>query len=401
MKLVEQHIIKRSDKRFKAIDLACFKSKNLYNAGLYIIKQNFIKEAKWLRYATVDKLFKESNNVDYRAISNNSSQQTLRLLDQNLKSYFASIKAWKRDNKKFLGCPKFPKYLDKRYGRFQLVYTYNQIGFKDNYITFPKMEGIPQLRTKCKKEDIKQVRFIPKNKQYVIEVVYEIEDHKPKELPGKMGVDIGLNNLATISSKDLSCQILINGKPLKSINQYYNKKLSKLKSELKKNHGRKKSNKISSLTLKRNNKVKDYMHKASKIIVDIALENDIGTIVVGKNENWKQEINIGKKNNQSFVSIPHTTLLNMIRHKSEKAGLTFIEREESYTSKISSFDLEPICKQENYLGKRVKRGLFRTSSGKLINADVNGAFNILRKEFGDAVMPTNIGLGLNPLKINI
>ena len=153
-----------------------------------------------------------------------------------------------------------------------------------------------------------------------------------------------------------------------------------------------------SLTRKRNNKVKDYLHKASKKIIDICIEDNITTLVVGQNDGWKQEVNIGKRNNQNFVYIPFDNFISMLKYKSERQGLRFIVINESHTSKCSSYDLEKVCHHDNYVGKRVKRGLFKTREGILLNADINGSYNIMRKVKGDAVMPPYTGFGYNPVK---
>lgn len=194
---------------------------------------------------------------------------------------------------------------------------------------------------------------------------------------------------------------IINGKKLKSINQYYNKKKAYIQQELEKRNGKKKSKRLSRLNLKRNNKVKDYMHKASKRIVEECISQNITTVVVGHNDGWKQEVDLGKKNNQNFVNIPFDTFISMLKYKSERQGLRFIVVNESHTSKCSSLDLETVEHHEMYTGKRVKRGLFRTHSGILLNADINGAYNIMRKAKGDAFMPPRYRVGYNPVKINI
>ena len=174
--------------------------------------------------------------------------------------------------------------------------------------------------------------------------------------------------------------ILINGKPLKSINQYYNKKLANLKSKLR--NEKKTSKRIKSLTNKRNNKVNDYLHKTSRLITNYLVSNNINTLVVGKNKEWKQDVNIGKKNNQNFVQIPHSRLIDMLLYKCKLRGINVIITEESYTSKCSFLDDEGIKKHKVYKGNRIKRGLFKSSEGVLINADVNGSLNILKKVVG-------------------
>lgn len=404
LKLIERHIITRKHKNYKFLDSMCFKSKNLYNSALYIIKQEFINNGRWIRYNELNKILKETNQFDYRAITNNSAQQILMLLDSNLKSYFQSIKSWKRDNKKFLGCPQFPKYKNKETGRNIFVYTYVQLGYKYNHITFPKLECLLPLKTKIPKEQIKQVRIIPQTSCYIIEVVYEIQEIiKENKNNNWLAIDLGLNNLATCISNNIKNGFIINGKPLKSINQYYNKKKAKLQSQLKKNHNKFISKRIGKLTLKRNNKINDYLHKTSKKIIDKCLENNINNIVIGKNDGWKQEVSIGKRNNQNFVQIPFENFIQKIAYKAKLKGLEVNIINESYTSKCSSLDLESIEKHEQYLGKRIRRGLFKTYEGKLINADVNGALNILRKQVADDVLmePICRGLAHNPIKINL
>jgi putative transposase len=399
MYLVEQHIISVNDKRYKDLDRICFLSKNLYNAALYEIKQEFLRTGKWIRYTSLDRKLKDEDNFDYRAISAASSQQILMSLDKSLKSYFFAIKAWKRDNKKFTGCPKFPKYKHKTKGRNVFPYSYAQFKHRDNYIFFPKKEGLSPLKTNCKEGSVKQVRFVPKPDCYIIEVVYE---SKVKEqLPDNnrvMSIDLGVNNLASIVTNVSKKAILIDGRKLKSINQYYNKKKSKIQQQLKKTNGKENSRRLMSLTRKRNNKVKDYLHKASKEIINICLEDNITTLIVGHNDGWKQNTNLGKRNNQNFVSIPFETFISMLRYKSERQGLRFVEVNESHTSKCSSFDLEPVEHHDPYVGKRVKRGLFKTKDGILLNADINGSYNIMRKVKGDAAMPPYTGFGYNPVK---
>jgi putative transposase len=339
------------------------------------------------------------NNVDFRAISSASSQQILMVLDRNLKSYFSSIKAWKRDNKKFTGCPKFPKYKHKIKGRNIFIYSYAQFKHRGEYIYFPKKEGLQPLKTRCKEGTVKQVRFVPKADCYVIELVYESE--VKEQLPDNnryMSIDLGVNNFASIVTNTSNKAVLIDGKKLKSVNQYYNKKKAKVQSQLKKTNGKENSRRLMNLTRKRNNKVKDYLHKASKEIVGMCLEDNITTLIVGHNDGWKQEVNMSKRNNQNFVSIPFETFISMLRYKSERQGLRFVEINESHTSKCSSLDLEEIKHHDSYVGKRVKRGFFRTKDGILLNADINGAYNIMRKVKGDAAMPPYRGFGYNPVK---
>ena len=231
------------------------------------------------------------------------------------------------------------------------------------------------------KKEIQQVRIIPKNNHIVLEVIYNIDDTEPlTDNKRYASIDTGVNNLVTVGSNVIK-PFIINGKPLKSINQYYNKRVAYLKSKLK--NGKKSSNKIRKITDKRNNKIKDYLHKASTILVNQLVSNDLNTLVIGNNKGWKQNANLGKCVNQNFVQIPHSTFIKMLEYKCKLKGIKTILTEESYTSKCSFLDNEDIKKHLVYKGKRIKRGLFKSSNGTLINADVNGSLNILKKVVGD------------------
>jgi putative transposase len=403
MKLVERHIIKKQDERWKSLDDTCFLSKNLYNSALYFIKKNYEETGKFIRYNDLEREFKTTNQKDYRNLPNNTSQQTLMLVDKNLTSYFKLLRKWKKD-KTSINCPNFPHYKDKIKGRNIVIFTYNQTQVKNGYIKFPKITGINPLKTNV--EFLKQVRIIPQSSCYIIEVVYEKQEKEKITNDNYLTIDLGLNNLMTCYDTKNNKSFIINGHPLKSINQYYNKKKIKIQSNLKKNHNKYTSNKLNNLTLKRNNKISDYLHKSSRFIVNYCVENDISNVVVGYNKEWKQEINLGKRNNQNFVQIPHRLSLNMLSYKTLLDGLTFIENEESYTSKCSALDLEPVMKHEEYKGKRVKRGLFITLTGIKINADLNGALNILRKvipDKGQEIVQTQRyrGQAIWPTKINL
>jgi len=405
MKLVERHIITKNDKRWKSLDDLCLLSKNLYNSALYYIKNKKEETGKFIRYNDLEREFKTTNQKDYRNLPNGSSQQILMLVDKNLISYFKLLRKWKQNKKSLNGCPQFPHYKDKIKGRNIVVFTNSQIRvLKNGYINFPKITNMKHLKTNVKL--LKQVRIIPQSSCYVIEVVYEKQEKEKMINNNYLSIDLGLNNLMTCYDTKNNKSFIINGKPLKSINQYYNKKKVEIQSKLMKNHNKYSSNRLNNLILKRNNKINDYLHKSSRFIVNYCVNNDISTIVVGYNKEWKQNINIGKRNNQNFVQIPHQELIYKINYKSILDGLTFKEHEESYTSKCSALDLEPIMKQKEYKGTRIKRGLFVSSIGIKINADLNGTLNILRKVApdkeqeivqslrcrGQAIWPTKINL---------
>jgi putative transposase len=258
-----------------------------------------------------------------------------------------------------------------------------------------------KLKTKVTK-GLQQVRIVPKGSIYVIEVVYkkEVPDviHEGNRV---MGMDLGLDNFATIVNNIGETPIVISGKGIKSINQYYNKRLAQLKSILKKQNGLDWSKRLERLTLKRNNKVKDFMHKASRYIVNWCLKHHIDTIVIGKNNHWKQEVNLGKRLNQSFVRIPYDVFIRQLQYKGDEEGIKVVLTEESYTSGTSFLDGETPTKENYDKSRRIQRGLFQSNKGTLINADVNGAYQIIKKVSPNAFANGVEGVGLHPVKLNI
>ena len=319
--------------------------------------------------------FVKDKQVDYYALPCKVAQQTIKMVDNNMKSFFKALKA---KNSK----PKLPKYLGKTSGRYMVIYTNQAISkkeLKNGFIVLSKTN----VRIKTKVSDVKQVRVVPHNNYIVVEVLYEAKCKEHISRDKKYcGIDFGLNNLLTCAFQD-ERPIIFNGRPLKSINWQYNKRKSHLQSKLP--NGRKTSNIINNITLKRNNRVSDYLHKITSMFINYAVSKGISDVVVGYNKEWKQGINIGRVNNQNFVCIPYYKLLNMLTYKCELHGISLTVTEESYTSKCSFLDSEPLCKHDSYCGRRIHRGLFKSSSGKLINADVNGALNILRKVIGNYI----------------
>ena len=409
---VLQIIVKKNDKIWKEIDNLCFKSKNLYNKGLYEVRQYFFNNNKYLNYFSLEKLMKDNNDTDYRNLPIKSSQQTLKLLDQNFKSFFNANKDYKVNPNKYLGKPKLPKYLDKD-GRYIMKYTYqgiSKVGLKNGYINPSKTNlyfNISKFKNIINEDSLCEVRLIPRSFYYIVEIVYDIKT-LDKKIDNKRyaSIDLGISNLCTISSNISTQSTIINGRALKSINQYYNKQKSHYQQKLKKINDKYSSKRLERLTLKRNNKVKNYLHKTSLYITNFLVSQNINTIIIGNNKNWKQNVNIGKRNNQNFINIPHTTLINMITYKCEKMGINVVVSNESYTSKCSFLDNEKICKHSNYVGKRIYRGLFKSSKDYLINADVNGSLNILRKvvpnAFVDIIKEKGIeGFVVNPVIINV
>lgn len=388
MQLVEKHIIDNNHPYYQECDSLAFLSKNVYNCALYVIRQHYFENKTYLSLAECYKQLKSS--VDYKALPAKVSNQCLKLADQNFKSFFALKK---KDDK-----VRVPKYKDSKTGRQVVVYENQAIskkGFdKEGVLTLSKTN----IKIKTKITDfgsINQVRIVPLLNSYKIEVVYTYQEKLPVEEGIISACDLGLNNLATVGFSDGSTPFVINGKPVKNINQLYNKLVAHHKSKLEGN--KKTSNRIRRITNKRNNRVNDYLHKASRELVNQLVSKNVKIFIIGHNNGWKQEINLGDKTNQNFVYIPHSRFIEMLKYKCQIEGIGVVVREESYTSKCSFLDLEPICKHEKYLGKRIKRGLFKASSGRLINADVNGMYNIMRKEIPNVFDNGIGGVAVHPV----
>lgn len=378
MQLVERHI--RNDEGLIEI---CVKAKNLYNQALYYYRQSIFGNIEYFNEYELSGLFAEFKEENYIALPAQTSQQVIKLLFKNIKSWYRARKAYEKKPSSFLGRPKIPNYKKET---SICIFTNQQVKLKDGWIHFPKSTNLSPIKTK--QTAIQQVRIIPKLNHCVVEVVYKTKDIATKEYNGKwMGIDLGLNNLAACTTNDSA--FIINGRPLKSLNQGFNKTRAKVKgllpllpSHIKTKTGNRiqkgSSHKIKAITENRNRRVDDMMHKVSKLIIDVAKDQNITKLIIGNNKNWKQKINIGTKSNTSFCSIPHDTLIEKIRYKAQLVGIEVICTQEAYTSKCSAIDLEPIQKHETYVGKRKKRGLFVTKEGLLINADSNGSLNIAR-----------------------
>ena len=412
MLLAEKHIIDSNHSLYSECDRLCFLSKNLFNASTYSIRQHYDIDKTYLNYHTLSKNFSENNNPDYRALPAKVSQQIMMIVDRNHKSFFALLKSYNKTPNKFKAKPELPRYKHKTKGRNILVYTCQSISYKiAGYIKLSNTDIIIQTN----KKNIKQVRIVPMKGRYKIEVVYEQKElTKLEDNNGSYcGIDIGLNNLFAVAFNDKhNRNILVNGRPLKGINQYYNKKKAKIQSELaiknkytnkdKEIQERKSSKRLLKLTNKRNNKIDDYVHKSTCKLVKELKQTNVSKVVIGKNQEQKQDINLGTKNNQNFVSIPHARIIDTLKYKLELNGFEVIIREESYTSKCSAYDNETIGFNESYLGKRIKRGLFKTKDKLLINADINGACNILRKELPNSFNDNGIeGVLVHPKMLHI
>lgn len=386
----ETHIIKESNPIYGWILEECLRSKNLYNRALYIYRQAFtgkhdnipefkdiIKHDKFIpSFALVNRL-NELNDVDFCSMmKKNGAQQIVFQVDRTMKSWFSALKSYKKDPSKFRGRPRVPSYKKKDELNCLTYTTADAKLQKDGTINLRRDIKLP-IHTNL--SSFQQVRLVPKTGYIQVEIIYnkEVADSSLDKTRA-ISIDLGLNNLMAITSNIGNISNLVNGRPLKSINQYYNKRKAHLTSLLEK--GKLKSSKrLRRLEMKRICKIKDYLHKTSKRVIELMEQNNIGTCFIGHNKGWKQEVEMGKRNNQNFVSIPYSLLIDMLKYKIEEKDGVLVELNEAYTSKCSFLDNEEICKHETYKGKRAKRGLFISSNKKALNADINGSLNILKQ----------------------
>ena len=350
------------------------------------------KEKSFVGYHFLDCLFKTMKQKDYYALPGQINQQVVKNVVQNWKSFFESLKDYKMHPEKYSGRPSIPGYLPKG-GRKETILSNQICTIKEGkYLKFPKTKLRLNIGKLANLKGYQQVRIVPKYDGFTVEMVILIGGKS--EVTAKkercMGIDLGLENMATVISNTGMTPILFKGGIIKSINQWYNKMRSRYYAALRngqKNHeGSFHSKRLLGLDKQRYRKVKDFFHKVSFNIVKIAKENELDTIVIGKNDHWKQEINLGKKNNQNFVQIPHSQLIELIKYKANAEGIEVILTEESYTSKASFIDEDDIPTYQSgnnkphiFSGKRISRGMYRSKNQILINADINGAANILRK----------------------
>ena len=383
----------------KTLSKLCHLSKNLYNQANYIIKN--AEEGNWIRYNKLDNfLKKESEN--YNTLPAQTAQQILILVDTGWKMFFNALKTWKKHPENFNAKPNPPHY-KKKNGEYILVFTTQQCKIKEAVLKFPKKVGL-KIKTRLPDDtNLREVRIIPKGVGYVCEIVYQkeiiIEERNKERI---VGIDFGSKNIIAMVNNIYLKPIIVRdgGRGIKSINQYYNKKKAKLES-IYDEQGIKYGDKMRRLEIKRNKKANDWIHKLSRYIVDWCVRHDIGTIVIGHNDNWKQHIKLGRKNNQNFVQIAFSQIIQKVAYKAEEVSIEVKEQEESHTSKCSFFDNESVEHHNSYLGKRIKRGLFRTAKGILINADVNAGYNIIVKSNSKTFLEREVdgvgGCALHPL----
>lgn len=405
---VEKHVIKKSHPHYSMFCEYTHLAKNLYNHANFLVRSEFLETGKWLRYQDLDRIL--IHDVDYPDYANmmaaQSAQQTLRLLDNNWKSFFKAIKDWSKNKDKYSGRPKLPKYKPKD-GKMLFTLTNQQVRLRDDLLYFPKSFQGFTLKPRCVRLDnfkkINQIRIVPNNQIFCVEIVYSISvtDTLLPDNGRYMGIDLGLDNLATIVTNTGLNPVIVNGKGLKSNNQYYNKKKAHYQKVAKQMNDEFYTNRLYRLTQKRNFKIEDSLHKISKFVVASALSNDIQTIVIGNNKDWKRDISLGKHVNQSFVNIPHQKLIEKIIYKARNVGINVIITEESYTSGTSFLDGESPNKEFYNKKRRVHRGLFISNQDISINADVNAAYQIMKKVFPNVFADGIEGVVFHPVRVDI
>ena len=388
---VKQQVKHLSKEDYHSIKELCHIAKNLTNEAIYNVRQYYFTEGEFLKYEKNYALLKSSPN--YKNLNSNMAQQILKEVDGSFKSFFGLLKMAKRGKYTFKDC-KLPHYLPKD-GYTTLVIGFVRLNgnklvlpFSNSFRKTHKPVGItipPVLLDK----KVKEIRIIPKANArfFEIQYIYEAECmQRNLNKTNALALDLGINNLVTaVSSNGKS--FIIDGRKLKSANQWFNKENARLQSiKDKQNLGKKTTSRQKVAARNRNNKVNDYMNKAARKIIDYCITNDIGTLIAGYNETFQRNSNMGTQNNQNFVNIPYGQLRNKLEYLCELNCITFVKQEESYTSKASFWDKDilPVynCdnpKEYHFSGNRVHRGLYKTANGKNVNADINGALNIMRK----------------------
>ena len=379
---VRQQLNNLSKEEYLVLRELCHVSKNLYNQALYEIRQEYFKSKKHLNYYDVCK--KLQGTETYSLLQAQMSQQTLKVVDENFKSFFGLIR------KKLKA--RIPKYLDKD-GFFKL--TIPTVSIRDGKIQLPYSRQYAKEHNKIylkvpnilKGKKVKQIWIIPRQNARFFEVqyIYKVEPKEKKSIKNVLAIDLGITNLCTCVTTEGN-SFIIDGRKLKSFNQWYNKETSRLNSIKDKQKIKGYTKKLYRIATKRNNRVSDIVHKTCKYVVNYCVDNDIDTIVCGINKDFQRYSNLGKVNNQKFTQIPFGKIRNILNYLCELNGINFIEQEESYTSKASFWDRDeiPVFSSESkvnydFSGKRVHRGLYCSKNGKLLNADINGSLNILRK----------------------
>ena len=386
MQLTERHLIKPNHELYKALDDLTFKAKNLYNHGLYLYRQSYFEHKKKpenpvLSWVDIDKSLRKQGDVDMRALPSKVANAVLKNLGENITSFWKLVRL-KREGS-LAQNPKLPGYLHKTDGRYPVSFNYQTFGNKRgaNGELFLCPKGI-NLPIPTKVTDPKQVRIVPSRNNFIIEVIYNAEESAPKHTSKYAGIDLGVDNFATITFTTQNKPLIIKGLELKSINQGYNRLIAKAQSLLPAHQ--KTSQSIHRLWSRRSWILRTKIHQMTAFLATLFDEMQIEKVFIGKNAGWKQKLPFGKKVKQRFAYLPYETFIEQLQYKCQLRGITVITQEESYTSKASFLDNDDIpvygeTDNPKFSGRRVKRGLYKTSNGQLINADVNGAYNIMRK----------------------
>ena len=401
MQLTERHLIKPNHELYATLDNLTFKAKNLYNHGLYLYRQSYFEYKKnpdkpVLSWVGIDKSLRRQGHEDIRALPAKVASAVLKNMGESITSYWKLVRL-KREGR-LRQKPKLPNYLHKTDGRYPLSFNYQTFGSKrgtnNELILCPKGLCLP-IPTRV--ENPKQVRIVPKHNNFVIEVIYDAEERAPRRTSKYAGIDLGVDNFVTVTFSAQNKPLIIKGLELKSINQGYNRLISKAQSLLP--DPQKTSRSIHRLWSRRSWVLRTRIHQITAFLATLFDEMQIEKVFIGKNVNWKQNLPFGKAVKQRFAYLPYETFIEQLRYKCQLRGISVIVQEESYTSKASFLDDDDIpvygeTGNPRFSGRRITRGLYCAGDGRLINADVNGAYNILRKGLMNNHLSFNVD---NPL----
>ena len=393
MRQVERHWIKENHELYSVCDDLTFKAKNLYNAGLYQVRQSIFERDRCqeevkpsiLTWVELVSQFRRDKQRDMLALPSKVSTNILKLIGSTTHSYYQLLRCYHdKSNLSVTAKPNPPRYLHKTEGRYMVEFTSQTIpkkrGSNGELILCPKDLN---LHIQTQVENPKCVRIVPRLGAFVIEVIYEVEEVPLKHTGNYAAIDLGVDNLASITFSNGFNPLLVKGSKIKSINQGYNRLIAKAQSKLPKNQ--RTSKHIHRLWRNRELKLQSELHKITSFLSLYFDEMSVEKVFIGKNVGWKQEVAFGKKTNQTFVNIPYNTFISQLTYKCKLRGIEVIEQEESYTSKASFVDQDEIPvygkteEKPQFSGKRISRGLYRTKQGFLLNADINGSYNILVK----------------------
>ena len=401
MQLTERHLIKPNHELYATLDDLTFKAKNLYNHGLYLYRQSYFEhksnpDKSVLSWAEIDKSLRKQGHDDIRALPSKVANAVLKNLGENITSYWKLVRL-KREGS-LAQKPKLPHYLHKTDGRYPLSFNYQTFGakrgFNNELFLCPKGINLP-IPTKV--ANPKQVRIVPSHNNFIIEVIYDAKEQELKSTAKYAGIDLGVDNFATVTFSTQNNPLIIKGLELKSINQGYNRLIAKAQSLLPASCKTSKS--IHRLWSRRSWILTTKIHQMTAFLAPLFDEMQIEKVFIGKNNNWKQALPFGKKVKQRLAYLPYETFIEQLQYKCQLRGITVVTQEESYTSKASFLDNDDIpvygeVDNPKFSGCRIKRGLYRSNGGRLINADVNGSYNILRKGLMNNRQPLNVD---NPL----